>query len=190
LLSRYACLLIAMNAESTKREVGFAMTYFAVQTRRQELSDERRQLDEQKRLEVRLRIIQHNKVLAGVAKRAGVKTYAFFQDAGYRGMYGMGLSRVKQYKGIEENEDLLDRVGRLELSANDFRITLAEYRLKQEGTLGEQVACQVHATAGEHVREAIMRDHGQTPEDLPTEPSIKRLVEREKRRIAAKAVAH
>ena len=119
-LTRYACYLIAMNADSSKTEVGYAMTYFAVKTRRQEIQEQQELTDEQKRLQLRLRTIVNNKSLARAAKRAGVIRYAVFQDAGHRGFYGgMGVSDVKRHKGIAKTDELLDRVGPLELAAID-----------------------------------------------------------------------
>lgn len=129
-LSRYACYLLAMNADASKPVVGFAMTYFAVKARIQEVREQRQLTDEEKRLELRIRTIDNNKRLAGAAKKAGVIRYGIFQDAGYRGFYGgMSITEVKQKKGIPVNEELLDRVDPLELAAHDFRITLTEDRL-------------------------------------------------------------
>jgi DNA-damage-inducible protein D len=180
-LSRYACYLIAMNADSSKPEVGHAMTYFAIQARRQEAQD---QLTEaEKRLQLRLRLMRDNRRLAGAAKNAGVVRYPVFQGAGYWGLYGMGLSDVKVRKGLTRNDELLDHLGRLELSAHDFRANLTEERLNRESIKDEGRAIETHRKVGQHVREVMMRDNGVRPEDLPTEPSIKKLVLREQRRI-------
>ena len=118
-LSRYACYMIAMNADSGKQEVGYAQTYFAIQARRQEVQDQLAGTD--RRLELRDRVKSANKNLTSAAKAAGVQKYGVFHDAGYKGMYGgIGKNGVQLLKGIPPNEDLLDCIGRAELAAHEL----------------------------------------------------------------------
>jgi DNA-damage-inducible protein D len=173
-LSRFACYLIAMNGDPAKVEVAAAQQYFAIMTRERELAQ--KYLNAQERVKLRDRIRVANKHLAGAAKAAGVTEYGLFQHAGYMGLYGMAVGDVKKRKGIPPNDELLDRAGRLELSANEFRINLTENALKKEGTKNELSARQTHLRIGKGVRATVQQETGKSPEDLPIEPSIKKII--------------
>jgi DNA-damage-inducible protein D len=164
-----------------KAEVGLCQTYFAVQTRRQEIRD---QHPEQRRVEMRQRVKEANRSLTSAAKDAGVQNYGLFHDAGYRGLYGMGLSDLKSYKGLPERDDLLDRAGRAELAANEFRITQAEQKLRRERVKGETAAIDTHRQVGQAVRTTIEKLGGTLPENLRPEPSIKQMTAKRRPRIA------
>lgn len=181
-LSRYACYMIAMNADSGKQEVGYAQTYFAIQARRQEVQDQLAGTD--RRLELRDRVKSANKNLTSAAKAAGVQKYGVFHDAGYKGMYGgIGKNGVQLLKGIPPNEDLLDCIGRAELAAHEFRATQAEQKLVRDRVHGERNAIDTHQQVGREVRETIKRLGGTMPEALPREPSIKRLVAQKRKQL-------
>jgi len=183
-LSRYACYLIAMNGDSSKPQVGHAMTYFAGKTRQMEVF-EQHLVEQEERVRFRIRTIANNKRLAGAARRAGVVHYDWFQDAGYRGFYGMGVGDVKAYKGIPLAEDLLDRIGSLELSAHDFRIKVTEDRLKKSSVRSEEHAINTHQQVGSEVRAVMQKENGKNPEDLPPARSIKKLVQQQRKQIEA-----
>lgn len=180
-LSRYACYLIVMNGDSSKKIIAIGQTYFAVKTRQQELIDNFDNLTEdQKRLSVRREMAEHNKLLVAAAKDAGVETsldYAIFQNHGYMGLYGgMKAQDIKNLKGLKKNENILDHMGYEELAANLFRATQTESKLRRENISGKENANQAHYDVGKEVRSTIERLGGTMPEDLPKpEKSITQL---------------
>ena len=185
-LSRYICYLIVQNADPSKEVVSLGQTYFAIQTRKQEITEQEYDSlsDDEKRFYQRNLTRKGNSSLNGVAKNAGVKNFDKFHNSGYRGLYnGETADDISKRKKLRYREDILDNMGSDELIINLFRISQTNQKLKKDNITGENNANKTHYNIGKNIRDVIKKNDGIMPENLPTPKKSLKQIEKEMKNL-------
>lgn len=170
-LSRFACYLTVMNADPRKPMVARAQAYFI--TMAEAFRQHVQASENVERIVIRGEVSEREKSLGNAANLRGVENFAFFQNAGYRGMYNLDIGQIRQRRHLPQSRSPLDFMGKAELAANLFRITQTEEKIKNEDISGQRPLERAAEHVGKAVRKTMIDLSGTRPEDLPAATDLR-----------------